>query len=94
MFTYARKSLIILFLTLILTPCDNTSHHSAPAFIGIISFNTGYRSVYKKRSNEQWYPNPWKFKSIQIPFKQATEISTAVAVPICHFKNEKETKPS
>ena len=37
-------------------------------------------------------PNLRKFKSIQILFKQVTEISTAVAVPICHFRNEKETE--
>ena len=50
--------------------------------------NTGYSSVNKKWTNEQWCPNAWKFQSMQIPFKQVTEISTAVAVPIYHFRNE------
>ena len=31
MFTHSVRSLIILFLTLILTPCNNISRHSAPA---------------------------------------------------------------
>ena len=33
-------------------------------------------------------PMPENFISMQIPFKQVTEISTAVAVPIYHFRNE------
>ena len=69
------------------SPCNNTSHLSALAFMGII-VNTGYSSINKKWTNEQWCPNAWKFQSMQIPFKQVTEISTAVAVPIYHFRNE------
>lgn len=33
-------------------------------------------------------PQRLKISSMQIPFKQVTEISTAVAVPIYHFRNE------
>ena len=35
-------------------------------------------------------PAPQKFQSMQIPFKQVTEISTAFTVPIRHLRNEKE----
>lgn len=44
-------------------------------------------------SNDAPTPTPRKFQSMQIPFKQVTEISTAVAVPIHHFRKENETEP-
>lgn len=41
-------------------------------------------------SNDAPTQNSEKFESMPISFKHVTEISTAFAVPICHFRNEKE----